>query len=478
MMFVERIFRTALSRAAKNAFLNVGIAASLSVSGTLFLSSLAQAQIQTQTQTPADAPAVKVQTRKKDRRQLTPGQAIYQRVESMVFKVKTAIDANSPKASYGTGFAVSPNGLLITNYHVISDAVINPRLSKIFLVLETESVSAQILGIDVLRDLALIKVDTKFSKWLSFADTPPHQGEPLYSIGEPQDLNMAIVAGTFNGELSYGAYSVMHLSSPINSGMSGGPTLNGRSEIVGINVSKNSASDSLSFAVPSRFARGLIARSQHRAPPTAQQHIEEIGSQLLSVQEDLTLGFLKSADRKPQMLGPWSFPQPASILKCWSQKEEDDESHKYEALRQRCHLPHASYIDSRLQTGTYSIGLDAVNGRMLKALPFYTLLNSRFGEDADVEDYFVSADSGPMQLTRRYCFSDIIFNSIGLMFKMAYCTRGYVKFPDLRDATILIATLAPPPHGLLIDIELEGFTTPNIKKIVDRSLNSIRMQSK
>lgn len=404
------------------------------------------------------------------------GQTVYQKVEPMVFKVKSAINADSPKASYGTGFAVGAKGLLITNYHVIADAVLQPQRHKIFVVIGGESVPAAVIGLDVLRDLALIRVEREFTTWLKFASVSgPRQGEPIYSIGEPEDLNMAIVIGTYNGELRYGdEYAMIHMSSPINSGMSGGPTVNSRAEIVGVNVAKNAYSDSLSFAVPARFAQALLTRAQDRPPPTIADLQKEMGEQLHSAQEALTHDFLKVANNK-QAFGAWSVLQPSPVLKCWSQKEEDSDAGKYDSIRQSCQLPHASYIDESLHSGTYTIELDAIDGRRLKPLPFYTLLNSRFDGGARLDGFAFFGDSGPTLLTRQFCFSKIVANPDGMTFKVAYCSRGYVKFPDLRDASISIASLAPPPHGLLMQLDLRGFSAANIKKIISATLNSIRI---
>lgn len=403
----------------------------------------------------------------------TPGQAVYERVEPLVFKVKTAITAESPKASYGTGFAVAKEGLLITNYHVVSDAVINPRLNKIFLVLDSGSIPARILGVDVLHDLALIKVEHEFPQWLKFATAKPRQGEPIYSIGEPEDLNMAIVVGTYNGELKYGTYAMIHMSSPINSGMSGGPTVNNRAQIVGVNVAKNALSDSLSFAVPARFAETLLDFAAKREAPSNEQLISEMGQQLIAVQNELTEDFLKAAE-KPHALGVWQFGQPSPKLKCWSQRDEDAENDRFDETQQSCQLPHASYIEARLESGTYSLELNAIDGRSLSSAPFYGLLNSRFGASR-FDNRISMTESGPKLLTRQFCYSNIVANGSGLKFKLAYCGRGYVKFKELQDISISLATIEPPPHALTLQLELHGFAPENAKKILRQTLNSIRI---
>ncbi|MCM2283023.1 MAG: S1C family serine protease, partial [Bdellovibrionaceae bacterium] len=279
------------------------------------------------------------------------------------------------------------------------------------------------------------------------------------------------------GELRYGPYAVIHMSSPINSGMSGGPTVNSRAEIIGVNVSKNAYSDSLSFAVPARFARNLLDQAQDRPSPTSEKLIAEIGDQLRQVQDELTNDFLAAAKRS-NPFGAWTFTQPSPIMKCWSQKDTDDGNGKFDSIRQNCQVPHSSYIDGRLHSGTYSLEVDAINGRQLKPLPFYTLLNSRFDGGVQLDGFLIGGDSSPALLTRQFCFSRIVANQAGLKFKIAYCSRGYVKFDGLRDASISLATIAGPPHGLLMQVDLRGFSSANIKKILDSTINSIRTATK
>ena len=92
----------------------------------------------------------------------------FSKIKPLVFQVKTSRDANSSKASYGTGFVVDSSGLLITNYHVISSVVQDRyNLYKIFVVDKDQNYQAEIINFSVVHDLALIKINKKFDNILS-----------------------------------------------------------------------------------------------------------------------------------------------------------------------------------------------------------------------------------------------------------------------------------------------------------------------
>src|SRR4051812_38669850 len=88
--------------------------------------------------------------------------------KDLLVRVKAADAVSSPKTSYGTGFVVNTAGVLATNYHVISDYVMQSGSQwKIIVELqnekkETENLEAELIDVDVINDLALIKIKKKF----------------------------------------------------------------------------------------------------------------------------------------------------------------------------------------------------------------------------------------------------------------------------------------------------------------------------
>jgi serine protease Do len=170
---------------------------------------------------------------------------------------------NTPKApknpgTYGgTGFAVSGNGYIITNYHVVAGAdSLYVQNNK------GEAFKAVSIFEDISSDLAILKVsDSSFkSHALPYAlkPQPVHLGEEVFTMGFPRD---EIVYGKgyisaqtgFNGDTA--AYQV---SIPVNPGNSGAPLLDSKGNVVGIITGKQTTSDGIAFAVKSAHLKRLL----------------------------------------------------------------------------------------------------------------------------------------------------------------------------------------------------------------------------
>lgn len=399
------------------------------------------------------------------------GQKVFEKVLPLVFKVKTSPSAHSPQASYGTGFVVDKAGLLITNYHVVSDSIVEPEKNKIFVMVAEMPMPAKVLAVNVVQDLALLRIDKTFEKVLPFAADKPSQGEPIYPIGQPEDLNMAIVEGTYNDELSYGEYKIIHLSAPINSGMSGGPTVNGNGELIGVNVSKQVSASSLSFSVPGRFAKELYEKNKNlkESPENFWPGME---TQLVALQEALTNEMLKSFAAESQFSG-WKVPEAPKSLKCWSVNKDPELEKRslYDARGSSCDLQHAAYLSSEARTGTYEIELEVYENKKLNAWQFYNLLPSG-GSAFGGRNWWRSRDGKKLQ-TKGECFSDIINSSTGIPLKFAYCARAYTYFPQLQDAHVIFTSLKDSTSAIQIEIKLNGFSKANIKKVISKYAEKI-----
>ncbi len=170
---------------------------------------------------------------------------------------------NTPKApknpgTYGgTGFAVSGNGYIITNYHVVSCAdSLYVQNNK------GEAYKAVSIFEDISSDLAILKVsDSTFkSHTLPYALKPQniHLGEEVFTMGFPRD---EIVYGKgyisaqtgFNGDTA--AYQV---SIPVNPGNSGAPLMDSKGNVVCIITGKQTTSDGIAFAVKSAHLKRLL----------------------------------------------------------------------------------------------------------------------------------------------------------------------------------------------------------------------------
>lgn len=401
------------------------------------------------------------------------GQKVFEKVQPFAFKVKTSPSADSPQASYGTGFVIDKQGLIISNYHVVSDSIIEPEKNKIFVIVDDKPLPGRILAVDVVHDISLIKIDKTFEKALLVANKKPGQGEPIYAIGQPEDLNMSIVAGTYNNELDFGSYNIIHLSAPINSGMSGGPTVNQNGELIGVNVSKLLSASNVSFSVPARFALELYAKNKDLTKHEG-LYWEEIQKQLVDLQQILASDILKSAEQNKRFHG-WNLPELPKTLKCWSVGNDTDRKEKelYDTFEETCDLQHSAYLSSAVQSGTYNFSIQNFENKKLNGWQFYELLSGDKMTLAFRDSYYRSFSKKEKLTTKGDCVSKVIVGKNAIPFKVAYCARAYAHFPLLQDAHIGIRSVDGVKDALAADISLAGFTKENISKIVKTYVEQI-----
>ena len=171
--------------------------------------------------------------------------------------------------SEGSGIIYSEDGYIITNYHVIEDAVNSSSAAvKITLSDETEY-QAEIVGTDEVTDLALLKIDPEEKLTpATFGDSSNIQvGELAVAIGNPlgQEFAGSVTVGyisALNRDITTDGrtYNVIQTDAAINPGNSGGALVNSKGEVIGINTIKISdySVEGLGFAIPSNDALKII----------------------------------------------------------------------------------------------------------------------------------------------------------------------------------------------------------------------------
>ena len=120
-------------------------------------------------------------------------------------QIRTLVKGRASQSSVGSGFVVSADGLIVSNFHVIADAALKPdRHDLVYVTTDGREAPLAIVEIDVQHDLALLRAADKPARTfdvLGFrpADEPLAQGERIYSLGMPLDVGFAVVQGTYNG---------------------------------------------------------------------------------------------------------------------------------------------------------------------------------------------------------------------------------------------------------------------------------------
>ena len=158
------------------------------------------------------------------------------------------------RVALGSGFIISEEGYIITNYHVIENAeVVNVVL------FDNTEIEADIIGGDEETDVALIKIDPPFElDKVDFGDSDGIRvGDWVLSIGNPFGLGGSVSAGIVSAksrDIAAGPYdNFIQTDAAINQGSSGGPMFNTKGEVIGINSALYSTSGNnmgVGFAIP------------------------------------------------------------------------------------------------------------------------------------------------------------------------------------------------------------------------------------
>jgi S1-C subfamily serine protease len=170
----------------------------------------------------------------------------------------------------GSGIVIDSGGTILTNYHVVENAV------KVTVSFEKgKTVEAQIIGKDPSNDLAVLRIhpDGVTLHPLTLGDSSSVQvGDPVYAIGNPFDLQRTLTTGVISAlqrqitaPNGFAINNVLQTDAPINPGNSGGPLLDSLGRVIGINSQietggNGGGSIGIGFAVPINTAKSEIAQ--------------------------------------------------------------------------------------------------------------------------------------------------------------------------------------------------------------------------
>lgn len=173
-------------------------------------------------------------------------------VNSISQSVKSSLTIKT-KDGFGSGFIISNDGHIITNYHVVTDTA---DLEVVFS--DGDKFTPEIVRISRINDLALLKIDLGGKKVNPFKISNSKEIEiasEIYAVGTPsaKDLSQTVSKGIISGVRDYNNSKLIQTDASINSGNSGGPLVNKEGEVVGVVSSKlkGFGVEGVAFCIPS-----------------------------------------------------------------------------------------------------------------------------------------------------------------------------------------------------------------------------------
>lgn len=203
---------------------------------------------------------------------VAPGQVYSQNVQAVVAISNQSLTTNiygqvSETASSGSGFIISADGYVVSNYHVVAGAT---KLSVI--TSDSTSYEAELVGVDSTNDLAVLKIDGEDLPCVTLGSSDALKvGDMVMAIGNPLgELTSTLTVGYVSAKdrvvNTDGSYmNMLQTDAAINSGNSGGPLFNAAGEVVGITTAKYSGTstsgatiEGIGFAIPIDDVIGIV----------------------------------------------------------------------------------------------------------------------------------------------------------------------------------------------------------------------------
>ena len=413
------------------------------------------------------------------------GDSIYASAKERLLQIRTLLKTSGNQTSLGSGFAVTADGLVVTNYHVVSQMALEPATYRLeYLAPDGARGALQLLAIDVINDLAVVRVDKPSTKFFEFSPRALlssnksrdeknglQKGERVYAMGNPLDLGFTIVEGTYNSLVlkSYGEH--IHFSGALNPGMSGGPAVDADGKVVGVNVSKRLDGDLISFLVPARFANAIVQRAKINQALNADITREEINRQLIEYQNRFVDDYQK-APSKTSRLGSWSVTEPAADwMTCWANTNaEQIPKPRYVANNNRCSSNSSLFLSGDMSTGRFGYEHAYYQNEKLQAIQFPKLLfsGSRLGgaspkrmTEARCQQEFLTKDSSVVAVT-------------GYSQRLMICARTYRDFTELYDVSAVLVTQNGSIDALVSSLVMRGLQWDKAMTLTQQFVKSVR----
>ena len=372
--------------------------------------------------------------------------SMYSSVEKSVYQIRVMNKQTGKKSSIGSGFVVVKDNLLATNYHVVSEYINDPDVFTLeFLSTGGETGPLELIDFDIVHDLAIVKAKQSMGPPLKISYLP-EKGASLFSLGNPLDLGFTIIKGTNNGILSKDEDGNILFSGSLNPGMSGGPTLDDKGNIVGINVA--TSGNDISFLVPAEYLSVVLDRSKENSYTPVDDRFAHSSKQLRANANKILNKMLNNKWGGTKI---GFFMVPAELdksLRCWDASRTPKKDDLFRSYFTRCSNEDNIFLSSRLDVGSINYEYMWLETEKLSPTRFYRryerVNNSLIGSHATKRD-----------VTNFSCHTD--FTSIATKdFKTTVCRRDYLKYKGLSDMLFTTAMVGTDSNGFIFNLDLTG----------------------
>lgn len=392
-------------------------------------------------------------------------EAIFKQLAPSLYQIRIIDKASGEKSTIGSGFQITAQGLIATNYHVISGYARYPKKYTIeYLDHQGNKAELSLESVDVINDLALVKREVpQDMPFFDIANNAPTKGEELFSLGNPNDLGMIVVPGTYNGLKKNSFNDKIHFTGSVNSGMSGGPVVNKSAQVVGINVA--TSGNQIGFLVPHDKLVTLFDQYQQQAPESIEQQM----AQQLKFNQEKLISQLLSNEWQLKELGEALIPTiDVPYIRCWGDSNADKSDALVMIAVANCSLDEDTYIEGNFLTGSIEMEFRYMKSLKLGATKFYRLYQNQIAR------VMPSNKATKDDVTEFQCQHDLVMpEHQNINNKSVFCVRAYKDFPNLYDALYLGISVDKNKQALLSHFTVSGVAQDSVQDFTKQFMESV-----
>jgi serine protease Do len=381
-----------------------------------------------------------------------------------VFTVEIQTASDRSRNSQGSAFVVLRPNLLMTNYHVVSDYVLDPE-EYVVVVKDAagEMRRAQVRAVDVVSDLALLSTQEPIGKPLRIRESMPSKGVKGFSLGNPGGIGLTVVEGNFNGLSESAFVPVIHFSGAINSGMSGGPAVDEAGEVVGVNTATRRGDQLIGLLSPAENVTRLLAAFSDDEVASADALRGQIETQVAGFSNRLAQEVL---GHKTDKVVSGHFELPSKFQKkarCYGETEKDA-THRFKVTTNYCSLRGGIFVNDATRVGTLTVHHRRVFGEALTPSQVAAVQNKL--SESDVKNSGASIEDKTVWI----CEHTRVELQAGTVGELHACQRGLTRLKDVRDFYFLFASRPSRGEGLMTELRFNGITNADANKLVKHFL--------
>lgn len=392
--------------------------------------------------------------------------SLYTTVGKSVYQIRVINIQTGEASAFGSGFVVSKDNILATNYHVVSEHINEPEAYSLeYLSTNGKRGTLELIDFDIVHDLAVVRAKNPMGTPLKISYIP-QKGADLYSLGNPLNLGFTIIKGINNGVLAKAIDGNILFSGSLNPGMSGGPTIDVNGNIIGINVA--TSGNNISFLVPAEYLKVVLERLESNSYKAVDDLFAHSSSQLVRNSKSILEKILKNKWGEKKF-GTFIVPEKLdkSII-CAGDSHTPKKDDLYKSYFIGCSNEDNIYLSSRLKVGSINYEFVWVETDKLIPARFYRLYQK-------TNNSVIGGRAGKRDITNFSCHTD--FTKVaGRDFKTTVCRRDYLKYDGLSDMLFTIAMVGEKDKGFIFNLDITGTDSKVALALFKRMLEAFKWQ--